>query len=216
MGPQGATGVTGATGASGVTGATGVTGAAGVTGTTGATGATGPAGNGTIVPFASGAPVTVTTVAGGQAGTVTFLGFGSATYNVPISAGTIDLTGAPGTVMNFAFSMPRDGTITSISAYFSSTQAMSLVGSTVTVSGQLFESTSPDNQFTSIPGASITLSPALTGILPMGTVANGITTGLNIPVTAQTRVLFVGSATATGVSLINSVQGYWSGGITIK
>jgi hypothetical protein len=38
---------------------------------------------------------------------------------------------------------------------------------------------------------------------------------LAIPVTAQTRLLMVFSATATGASLLNTVVGYASAGITI-
>ncbi|WP_414826713.1 exosporium glycoprotein BclB-related protein [Bacillus nakamurai] len=100
----------------------------------------------------------------------------------------MDLTGAGGTLLNFAFSAPRSGTITSIAGYFSTTAALSLVGSTVTITAQLYSSTVPNNTFTPIPGAAVTLSPPLTGILSIGTIINGITTGLNISVTPQTRI----------------------------
>ncbi|WP_308737459.1 hypothetical protein [Paenibacillus sp. PCH8] len=49
----------------------------------------------------------------------------------------------------------------------------------------------------------------------MGTISNGITTGLAIPVTAQTRLLLVFSATAAGLVLVNTVVGYASGGVNI-
>jgi hypothetical protein len=38
---------------------------------------------------------------------------------------------------------------------------------------------------------------------------------LAIPVTAQTRLLLVFSATATGLSLVNTIVGYASAGVTI-
>jgi BclB C-terminal domain-containing protein len=60
------------------------------------------------------------------------------------------------------------------------------------------------------------LAPALTGVIALGTVSNGITTGLAIPVTAQTRLLLVFSATAAGFTLVNTVAGYVSGGVTIS
>ena len=197
-------------------GTTGATGVAGPIGPTGATGLTGPAGSSTIIPFASGQPLNVTTIAGGLPGTGALLGFGNGVDGVSFLGPTIDLTGGPGTSMNFAFNMPRNGTITSISVYFSSTNALSLIGTTVSLTGQLYQSTTPDNTFTAIPGAMVTLAPAMTGVLATGTVSNGITTGLAIPVTAQTRLLFVGSATATGLSLIDTVQGYWSAGVAIQ
>lgn len=221
-GPAGATGATGATGPAGVAGPTGATGiagpagASGATGPTGPTGATGPSGSSTIIPFASGSDYAVTTILGGLSGNGVLLGFGNGAQTPSIVGATIDLTGGSGQSLNFAFSMPRDGTITSISTYFSTTVAQALVGSTITLTGQLYESSTPDNTFTPIPGAVVTLAPALTGVVSIGTISNGITTGLSIPVTAQTRLLFVGSATATGLTLINTVSGYWSAGVAIQ
>lgn len=215
-GTPGTPGPIGPPGAPGTPGPMGPPGPAGAAGPAGPTGATGPAGPSTIIPFASGNPFTVSTFLAGQPGTGALIGFGSGIDNVNLSSGTIDLTGAAGTTLNFAFGMPRDGTITSISVYFSSTVAQSLVGTTVTLTGQLYESTAPNNTFTPIPGTLVTLAPAMTGVLATGTVSNGITTGLAIPVTAQTRLLFVGSATATGISLLNSVNGYWSAGVAIQ
>ena len=216
IGMQGADGPMGPPGHDGLDGEPGPAGPVGATGATGATGAAGADGRGTIIPFASGMPVTVTTNPTGQINTVTVLGFGSASSNIPASGGVIDLTGNSGAQLNFAFSMPRDGIITSISAFFSNTTPLNLIGSTVILTGTLYESTTPDNTFIPVAAANVTLSPSFTGILAIGSVSNGISTGLNIPVTAQTRLLFVGSAAASGLALVNTVQGYWSGGITIQ
>lgn len=231
VGPTGATGntgLTGATGATGPTGATGNTGADGATGPTGATGNTGAdgivgptgptgvAGSSAIIPFSSGIPMSLTTIAGGLVGTPGFIGFGASAPGVSIAGGTIDLTNPAGTLTNFAFSVPRDGTITSISAYFSTTVALSLVGSTITITATLYRSATPNNTFTAIPGAVVTLAPALTGVLAVGTQSFGTTTGLNIAVTNQTRLLLVFTATATGVTLVNTVAGYASAGIAIS
>lgn len=224
-GPTGA-GATGATGVAGPAGATGATGSIGVTGPTGAgatgatgvagpTGATGLDGSGPIIPFASGLPVSLTTILGGVVGTVSLVGFGNMAPGVSILGGIIDLTGAGGTLLNFSFSMPRAGTITAITAYFSTTAALLLAGTTVTITAQLWSSPTPNNSFAPIPGAVVTLAPGLTGILPLGTISNGITTGLTIPVTAQTRLLLVFSATATGLSLVNTVIGYASAGVSM-
>ncbi|TCC96255.1 exosporium glycoprotein BclB-related protein [Pedobacter hiemivivus] len=178
--------------------------------------ASGGSNGGAIIPFSSGVPVTLTTIAGGLAGTPSFIGFGSSAPSPSVLGSTIDLTGAAGTPLNFAFSMPRSGTIKSMSAYFSTTAALALIGSTVTITAQLYSSTSPDNSFTAVPGASVTLAPSLSGIISIGSISNGITTGLNIPVTAQTRFLLVFSSSAAGISLITTVNGYASAGLSIE
>lgn len=178
--------------------------------------ASGSSNGGAIIPFASGLPVVLTTIAGGLTGTTSLVGFGSSATGVSLLGGTIDLTGAAGTLLNFAFSVPRSGTIKSMSAFFSNTAALSLIGTTVTITAQLYSSTTPNNTFTAVPGASVTLGPSLTGIISLGSVSNGITTGLNIPVTAQTRFLLVFSTTATGISLLTTTAGYASAGLSIE
>ncbi|CAH1057700.1 exosporium glycoprotein BclB-related protein [Paenibacillus pseudetheri] len=197
-------------GYSGATGATGATGSAGVTG------ATGPAGSGAIIPYASGLPVAMTTVLGGLLNTSSIIGFGSSATNISVTGGTIDLTGAAGTLLNFAFSVPRTGTITSLAAYFSTTTALSLLGSTLSITASLFSSSTPNNIFTAVPGAVVTLSPSLQGILALGTISSGTTTGLSIPVTLGERLLLVFSASVIdGVDVATTIAGYGSAGVTI-
>jgi BclB C-terminal domain-containing protein len=214
-GATGSAGVTGATGTAGVTGATGSTGATGATGA-GVTGATGATGSGAIIPYSSGLPVAMTTVLGGLLNTSSAVGFGSSATNISITGGTIDLTGAAGTLLNFAFSVPRTGTLTSMAAYFSATASVSLVGSTVTITAQLYRSTTPNNTFTAVPGALVTLSPPLTGLIALGTISSGNTTGLSIPVTVGERLLLVFTSTVTaGIDVATTVAGYASAGVTI-
>jgi BclB C-terminal domain-containing protein len=180
------------------------------------TGATGATGAGAIIPFASGVPVTPTTVLGGLLNTSSVIGFGNSASGVSVMGGIIDLTGAPGTNLDFAFSAPRNGTITSLSAYFSTTTGLSLIGSTITLTAQLYQSTAPNNSFTAVPGATVTLAPALTGILAMGAISSGTTTGLNIPVTAGTRLILVITPTVTaGNDSAAVIAGYASGGLSI-
>ncbi|WP_374214180.1 exosporium glycoprotein BclB-related protein [Candidatus Desulfosporosinus nitrosoreducens] len=155
-------------------------------------------------------------MAGGLAGLPGFVGFGSSAQGLTALAGTIDLTGGAGIALDYAFSVPRDGTITSIAAFFSTTVALSLVGSTVTINAQLYSSTTPDNTFTPVAGTEVTLAPSLTGVLAIGAISSGVLTGLAIPVTEQTRLLMVFSVTATGLSLLNTVAGYASAGVGIS
>jgi BclB C-terminal domain-containing protein len=93
--------------------------------------------------------------------------------------------------------------------------ALTLVGTTITITAQLYSSPTPDNTFAPVAGTLVTLAPALTGVLAIGTTSNGILTGLAIPVTAETRLLMVYSITAAGVDLISTVAGYASAGVTI-
>lgn len=215
QGPQGITGTTGPIGPTGSTGPTGPTGANGITGPTGPTGPTGASGNSSIIPFSSGTPITLTTIEGGFEGIPSFLGYGDSTCGLGPLSNPIDLTNPAGTRTNFAFSMPRDGIITSISAFFSTTVALSLTNTNVNIKLQLYSSPTPNNIFTAIQGTTLNLSPILTGQIPIGTISHGIISNLSIPVTSQTRLLLVFSATATGSILINSIVGYASAGIGI-
>lgn len=181
----------------------------------GATGAVGATGSGAVIPFASGIPLTLTTIAGGLVGTPGFVGFGSSAPGVSIVGGVINLTNAAGTLTNFAFSVPRAGTLTSITAFFSTTLALSLVGSTVTVTAQLYISTTPNNTFTAF-GPAVALTPALSGILAIGTISTGSATGLSLSIPANSRLLLVYTASASGLSLLNTVAGYASAGINIS
>ena len=80
---------------------------------------------------------------------------------------------------------------------------------------RLYSSATPDNIFTAIPGTSLDLAPALAGVINVGDISSGTLSGLSIPVTAGTRFLLVFTATATGLSLVNTVAGYASAGLSI-
>ncbi len=144
-----------------------------------------------------------------------FVGFGSSAQGLTALGATIDITNASGTLSNFAFQVPRAGTITSFSAFFSTTAALSLIGSTVVVTAQIYQSTTPNNVFSPIAGTLINLTPSLTGDISIGTLLNGSLTGLSIPVTARTRLMLVLSASASGLTLLNTIVGYASAGLGI-
>ncbi|WP_395547696.1 exosporium glycoprotein BclB-related protein [Lacrimispora sp. HJ1] len=166
-----------------------------------------------MIPFASGTPVTLTTVLGGLLNTSSAVGFGINFSGISAASGTVNLLG----LTNMAFSMPRNGIITSLAGYLSISAALSLIGSTVTVTAQLFQSTTPNNTFVAVPGAVVTLSPSLTGAISVGSISSGITTGLNIPVTAGTRLLLLFSAEVTaGLDVAATISGYTSAGLGIS
>ena len=159
-------------------------------------------------------PIIPVSALAGLAGTVGVVGFGSSANTVLLAGGTIDLTGAAGTLVNMAFSVPRQATITSIAAYFSATAALSITLGTVTLRAQLYESTTPNNTFTAVAGALVNMQLPALGIAIGGTL-NGITTGLNIAVTPQTRLLMVYSVVVNGITVATTVAGYASAGVTL-
>ena len=148
---------------------------------------------------------------GGLAGTQSLIGFGS-NETATLDGGIIDTTG----LNNVAFSMPRDGVITSLAAYFSIGAAVSLTGSTVTISAQLYSSPTPDDSFAPVPGALVTLAPPFTGLVAVGDNSSGLVTGLAIPVAAGTRLLMVFSAEVTaGLDVATIISGYAGAGLSV-
>lgn len=208
-GPTGATGTTGATGATGVTGLTGATGATGVTGATGATGA--DAISNAIIPFSSGEPITLTTNNENVDGVPSFIGFGGSFAGTMALQPSINMA----LINNHSFSMPRDGKIDSLTAYFSTTIPTDLTNTNVTISARLYSSSTPDNVFNEVPNTTVTLTPNLTGNVPIGTIVKATISNLNIPITTETRILLVFAAKSIGDRFQNSIIGYASGGLGI-
>lgn len=215
QGPTGATGPAGATGddgpagpqgAQGPQGEQGIQGIQGIQGPQGPQGEQGtPGGGGTIIPIASGLPVTLTTSLGGSPDELALVGFGTSASGVTAAGGTIETSA----LTNVAFSVPRDAIITSFAASFSTSLFTSSDGFFVTA--QLYAADGPDNVFVPMPGASVVL-PELIGILAPGTVTQDTLDDLAIPVAAGTRLMVVVQVTSAGV-LAEVYEGYFSGGI---
>jgi len=70
--------------------------------------------------------------------------------------------------------------------------------------------------FSPIVGTALSLAPAFTGILAIGTTTSGELSGLSIPVFANQRLLLFASITSTGLSLSNTVVGNISSGVAIS
>lgn len=172
-----------------------------------------PNGN-SIIPYASALPVTLTTLVSGLEGTCALVGFGTSISGIGFTGTTVDLTGGTGINLNYGFCMPRSGVIKSISAIFSNVAALSLVGTTITLKAQWYSNSASGNSFSPVAGASVVLTPDLTGVVSLGNTSSGTINGLSIPVSSQTRLLLVISATASGSSLINTVVGYLSAGVS--
>lgn len=165
---------------------------------------------GSIIPFASGAvPVALTSLAGGLVGIPFFLGFGTAVPGAFVGDNIILPT--TGTLANEAFTVPRTGSITSISATFTITVALS-VTPTATVRAQIYRA--PAGSDTFVPtDAFVDLSPELTAALAVGTTLSGSAVTAPVPVTAGDRLLMVFSL--VGAPLAGAVTGTASAGIAI-
>ncbi|MDW0118813.1 exosporium glycoprotein BclB-related protein [Sporosarcina thermotolerans] len=174
-----------------------------------ATAPTAPAAQGSIIPFASGAvPVALTTVAGGVVGVPFFLGFGTAVPGT-ITGGVIVLPTVGG-LLNEAFTVPRPGTITSISATFTITVALTLAP-TATVRAQIYQAPAGSDTF-SPTAAFVDLTPQLTTGLAVGSILTG-SAAAAVPVATGDRLLMV--FTLLGVTVIAAVTGTASAGIAI-
>uniref|UniRef100_UPI000366C6BE exosporium glycoprotein BclB-related protein n=1 Tax=Bacillus sp. 123MFChir2 TaxID=1169144 RepID=UPI000366C6BE len=209
-GPQGPQGLQGVTGSTGDTGPQGPQGLQGVTGATGDTGPQGVTGSSAIIPYASGSPATLVTVLGGLTNTGTILGFGNSFAGVNVAGATITL--APGSVLDFAFVMPRAGTITSLSGFFSATAALSLLLSPVNVQMQIYVAPAASNTFSPV-GAPLSFSSF--SLLSIGDTFANIQ-AQSISVSAQDKVLLVVSTNTQSASLATTIAGFASAGITIN
>jgi len=183
-------------------------------GATGPTGPTGLAGSSAIIPFASGDPDTLVHVLGGLADTGAVVGFGSSLSAIALGSGTVDLTGGVGIPSNMAFSMPRAGTLVQLSAFFSLAALVALFPAGGEVTVQVYRSTTPNNIFSPVPTAVVTL-PLPAGPLAIGTFASG-TTAISVPVNNGDRLLLVARVTVVGTpDVATTVVGYVSAGLAI-
>lgn len=166
-----------------------------------------PAATGSVIPFSSGTtPIIITSLITGLPDTVALLGFGSSVQTV--AGPTINLAPVTGTE---AFNVPRAGTITSISATFSSLVSETLT-SIAQVTAQIYRAPEGSNIF-SPTTAFVDLTPTLS-TLSIGTITSGTRNVTPVPVAAGERLLMVFSVTATSGAVV-VLTGNASAGINI-
>lgn len=171
-----------------------------------------PPNTGSIIPFSSGiTPVVLTTLVGGLVGTTSLIGFGTAIPGITIVGNTIDLSG----VITEAFSVPRNGSITAISASFTETVGLNLGLGSVSVTAQIYRAPAGSSIFTAT-NARVTLTPPFTGLVTVGQTAYGSANVSPVPVAQGDRLLMVYSAAGTGITVVTALTGTASAGITIS
>jgi BclB C-terminal domain-containing protein len=132
------------------------------------------------------------------------VGFGGTTINLQA-------------LFNEAFVVPRDGTITSIAAFFNNTATIALpLGGTVTVRAQVWRSQDPDsNIFEPLASTLLPLPPYTTGPVSLFTTRSAVSAPLSEAVTAGDRLIMVFTVVSTGITAATVAVGVASAGITI-
>ena len=160
-----------------------------------------------IIPFASGIAGTfLTTTAEGLVDALYEIGFGNSNFTATLPGGDIDSS-----LVTEAFSVTRAGSITAISAAFTTVTLIMPLAGTVTVRAQVYRSAANSNVFTPTNAFVDTVPIAI------GTIARGLKT-ISPPVLVEAGdlLVMVFSATATGPGdLTNSFFGTASAGITL-
>ena len=164
---------------------------------------------GTIIPFSSGTTALILpTLATGLAGVPSLIGFGTAVPGVAIVGNTLDLTG----ILTEVFSVPRNGSITAISASFTPTVPLAVAG-TAAVTAQIFRAPEGSSVFTAT-NARVTLTP-YTGAVATGDTSFASADVLPVAVSQGDRLVMVYSFAGT-VTAVTAITGTASAGITIS
>lgn len=164
---------------------------------------------GSIIPFSSGiVPAVLVTAVGGLIGTTSLVGFGTSIPGISVLDNRIDLL-AP--LLSEAFSVPRNGAITSISASFRATLAIDVLG-VATVNARIYRAPEGSNSFTATD-ASVNLTPISSLLAVDETVSGNSSNFAPVNVSTGDRLLMVFSVTGpTGVTTLTGVA---SAGINI-
>ncbi|MFJ8516388.1 exosporium glycoprotein BclB-related protein [Lysinibacillus xylanilyticus] len=164
--------------------------------------------DGSIIPFSSGNTLSIVDIIA-DVKTASLIGFGSAINDVVIIGNTRDLTG----FFIEAFTVPREGKITAISATFSLITGQVSDG-TATIRAQIFLAPEGSNIFTGT-SASIDLAPPLAGTV-LGEISYASANISPVPVSPGDQLLMLFYISSkTGNSVIYVLRGNASAGIKI-
>lgn len=170
-----------------------------------------PQNMGTIIPFSSGiTPVVLATAVGGLVGLGSLIGFGTAVPDVTILNNMIDLSA----VVTEAFAVPRNGSITAISASFTALEAITVLGN-ASITAQVYRAPAGSTMFTAT-NARVVLTPPFTGLLTLGQTSFASANIAPVPVAQGDRLVMVYTLSGSGILDIAEVTGTASAGITIS
>ncbi|MEG0984000.1 exosporium glycoprotein BclB-related protein [Algoriella sp.] len=161
-----------------------------------------------VIPLNSINASVATTILGGLIGTSTVLGPGVSKTGISLTGTTLNLLGDAN---GAAITLPRNCIIRSISFNHYTSAAISLIGSTLSLHLQIYKANAVSNAYE--PILNTLVSNELTGLISLGHMASNSISNLNIPLAANDKIVVLISATATGLSLINTSTGFVSASI---
>jgi len=147
----------------------------------------------------------LTTIDGGTPGTVSVLplsGYLTSPVSATLSGGVPQF--AAGSFAGIMQPFPIAATFAQMYARLSTNTSQSLVGSTITITAQLYKY-SEGGVISAIPGAACIFAPAWTGVLATGTVSSCSLSGMAASYAPGDSGFIVISATAAGLSLANNI-----------
>ena len=158
----------------------------------------------TLVPYASGGPVTVVWDSKGNVKNGVALGFGSSLGNVDVSQGPV--TGASG----YAFALPRDLRVGDWTLSFTTTSKIVATTAPVQIVGRLLLAAAPGASF--LPFLDVLLDP-LNGTVGVGRTVSGVLPDTGRVLSAGSQLLCV--VMASGPSSATVLSGVVQGGLTL-
>jgi BclB C-terminal domain-containing protein len=188
----------------------------GADGTDGTNGTNGTNGTGGSTLLSSGGTArSMTTILGGLVGTVAVLPLSGATSADGVSPTGGAISAVTGGAAPLVQPVQSDTTITGMSARFVSSLGLSLVGSTVDVSAQIWKATGSSGDLQPVAGTKCNAG-SLSSVISVGNVFECTLTNLTVPLQAGDDAVIVFSSTASGLSLLNTVTGYMSASVTLS
>jgi len=126
--------------------------------------------------------------------------------------GTADTTtisgGVPANFLGDMQILPVSATLGSLSVNIVTSQAMVLIGTTLSLNAQLYKVANGTTTATAVPGFSCTLAPAFTGVLSIGTVSTCTTSGLTgVFAAGDSGFVVVTPTIVAGIDQAVTVQG---------
>jgi BclB C-terminal domain-containing protein len=156
---------------------------------------------GTVMAWSSGLPIILQN---GQ--TTALMGFGTSEMYLSLGPGGMINLGSAITSVNYAYLMPRAGTITSMSAHFSSRNQYNFgPGLSGQIVAQLYSCDDYFTNFQEVPGATCTMVQPVSGSVMVGETFWTNINNLSIPVTQGQRFLVLFRFTG---NITTEIRGY--------
>ena len=166
----------------------------------------------TVLPFASGNDIKLSTRPGGAAAFPAFIGFGVSEGSINYLGEQIDLDDE---FVNFAFTLPETSVIEALAASFYNIRIGVYGNSIITVKAQLYHADNSTNVFKPVRETLLFLKPDFYGNADGVKIAHAVKRGINVKVEAGSRLLLVFYSEASGGRGVTEIRGYASAALTL-